>query len=664
LALKTWNGKTTQTGIMADKNGFANRPTTIAYDAFISYNHAGDRSTAEQLQRSLESFAKPLFRRRSMRVFRDDTNLEATPDLWGTVVEALGKSGFFILLASPESAQSKWVDREVSTYLDNHDRTRIGVVLTAGKLPWTDPDTQPGVPECAVSPRAFERLGIYQQEPLVIDLRPYRNAADRLNTRKPGYDNAIATLAASILRRDKDSLFGDHITRQRRMRTSVGVATIAFVALGLFGIKQFQTASTEALAKRENRARSLASYSRDPKPCPAPVEASNAALKMLLATAALQVTQRAGDPPISFARQVLLQTLARRTLGNSNGLPSFIPQSRGSWRVSPMIFSAGGRSLYGYALRNGVRRWICPGHDPMHCAGRMAGQVIGALRGAYGSVVFSPDRRWLAATNRTGTQVSVRSLLDDEPTTTLKLKFSSKVFSLSYEARRLLTASAKGMQLWHLRADPPSNIPLDPPDEARVTAAAFSHDGQWLAASTKTGMYLWDIEESTAAPARQLDKDHIDHSSIAFSAGGRWLAAGANLWDLDDEGFTHTLLPVNGQRVVVVNFSDDGRWLFLGGETYANISARLWDLHAIETEKEPLVLLDERNMGGARYNLGVLSAAFSPDGRWLATAIREKQRILLWPLAVADMITVGHKVAGRALSPEEAACYELSDLLD
>jgi len=112
------------------------------------------------------------------------------------------------------------------------------VVLTAGKLPWTDLDIRPGAPQCAVSPRVYEQFGIDQQEPPVIDLRPYRSAADGLNTTKPGYDNAIATLAASILRRDKDTLFGEHITRQRRIRMYVGVAAVVFLALGLFRITQ------------------------------------------------------------------------------------------------------------------------------------------------------------------------------------------------------------------------------------------------------------------------------------------------------------------------------------------------------------------------------------------------------------------------------------------
>ncbi len=51
---------------------------TSEYDAFISYSHALDGSLARALQTGLERFAKPWYRPRALRVFRDTTNLAAT----------------------------------------------------------------------------------------------------------------------------------------------------------------------------------------------------------------------------------------------------------------------------------------------------------------------------------------------------------------------------------------------------------------------------------------------------------------------------------------------------------------------------------------------------------------------------------------------------------
>jgi hypothetical protein len=84
------------------------------YHAFISYSRAGDGKLAPALQRGLQRFAKPWYRVRALRVFRDDASLSANPNLWASIEQALDDSAFFILLASPESGQSKWVAEELA----------------------------------------------------------------------------------------------------------------------------------------------------------------------------------------------------------------------------------------------------------------------------------------------------------------------------------------------------------------------------------------------------------------------------------------------------------------------------------------------------------------------------------------------------------------------
>jgi len=76
------------------------------YAAFISYSHALDGALAPSLQASVEEFGRVWYRRRALRLFRDSTNLAATPHLWGSIEVALRGSAWFVLLASPDSAQS------------------------------------------------------------------------------------------------------------------------------------------------------------------------------------------------------------------------------------------------------------------------------------------------------------------------------------------------------------------------------------------------------------------------------------------------------------------------------------------------------------------------------------------------------------------------------
>ena len=87
------------------------RAETASYAAFISYSHAVDGSLAPALQQALHRFAKPWYRLRALRVFRDESTLAVSPGLWSSIEQALAGSRCFILLASPEAAASPWVQR-------------------------------------------------------------------------------------------------------------------------------------------------------------------------------------------------------------------------------------------------------------------------------------------------------------------------------------------------------------------------------------------------------------------------------------------------------------------------------------------------------------------------------------------------------------------------
>ena len=61
---------------------------SLSYDAFISYSHAKDKAIATALQGVVQKLGKPWYRRRALRVFRDDTSLSATPHLWPAIERA------------------------------------------------------------------------------------------------------------------------------------------------------------------------------------------------------------------------------------------------------------------------------------------------------------------------------------------------------------------------------------------------------------------------------------------------------------------------------------------------------------------------------------------------------------------------------------------------
>ena len=79
----------------------------MRYDAFISYSHAADNAAAPALQAALHAFARPWNRMRALRVFRDQTSLAASPELWPAIEAALADARWLLLMASPEAAASR-----------------------------------------------------------------------------------------------------------------------------------------------------------------------------------------------------------------------------------------------------------------------------------------------------------------------------------------------------------------------------------------------------------------------------------------------------------------------------------------------------------------------------------------------------------------------------
>src|SRR6478609_8139263 len=73
---------------------------------------------------------------RALRVFRDSTDLTASPDLWGKVTEAMDRSRYLIVVLSPHAAASKWVNKEVSYWLHHRGPDHLLFVVAGGSVAW------------------------------------------------------------------------------------------------------------------------------------------------------------------------------------------------------------------------------------------------------------------------------------------------------------------------------------------------------------------------------------------------------------------------------------------------------------------------------------------------------------------------------------------------
>jgi hypothetical protein len=199
------------------------------YDGFISYSHAADGQLAPRLQAGAQSFAKPWWRRRALLVFRDETGLSVNPHLWSSISDALDDSRWFILLCSPESAQSPWVEREIKHWREHHDPARILPVLTDGEWMW-DASTQAFSPGSTAVPPAL--WDAFDEEPRHLDLR-WAREAEQLHLRNGRFRTAVAELAAPMRGVPREELESDEIRIHRRAVRLAWTAAIVLVALSL-----------------------------------------------------------------------------------------------------------------------------------------------------------------------------------------------------------------------------------------------------------------------------------------------------------------------------------------------------------------------------------------------------------------------------------------------
>ena len=206
----------------------------LKYGGFISYSHGGDAAFAQRLQRDVERFAKPWNKPRAVRIFRDDTHLSASPDLWSSIESALEQSDWLILLSSPEAAASKWVDKEIGWWLDRHGSTEhVLMVLTAGELVWDDQQGRFDRDRSTAVPAAL--AGSLDAEPLWIDARWSRELS-HVDVSDPRMQRAVVDVASAVRGIDKDELVGEAVEEQRRTRRLVRGAWSALTVLVVFAL--------------------------------------------------------------------------------------------------------------------------------------------------------------------------------------------------------------------------------------------------------------------------------------------------------------------------------------------------------------------------------------------------------------------------------------------
>jgi hypothetical protein len=208
------------------------------------------------MEHGLERLARPWTRLRAMSVFRDESDLTLNPDLWASISRRLDSSRYLVLMLSPESAASPWVNKEAGHWLDARGPDGLLLVWTGGELDWDDTAGDFSESSTALLPVL---RGRFDNEPLYLDLRWARQQPD-LSLNTPAFRVAVAQVAAPIRGIAPDELVDEDVRLRRRARrlgraAIVTVAVLAVVAgiaaaLAVRNARQADRRAREAVARQ------------------------------------------------------------------------------------------------------------------------------------------------------------------------------------------------------------------------------------------------------------------------------------------------------------------------------------------------------------------------------------------------------------------------------
>jgi WD40 repeat protein len=221
------------------------------YHAFISYSHK-DNKWADWLIRSLESFKVPKeligtknkdgdeVPSKLSPVFRDREELPTRADLGDVILDSLKRSHYLIVICSPNSSRSMWVNQEIQLFKKLHGEHKVLAIIVDGEPNAfdfkNDPDHEAFPEALRYIVDSEGNLTEQRTEPLAADAREHGDGKERSKVK----------LAAGLLGVGFNDLWQREKRREKKQRiifTSIASAVFVTVsALGIFSAIQWQEA--------------------------------------------------------------------------------------------------------------------------------------------------------------------------------------------------------------------------------------------------------------------------------------------------------------------------------------------------------------------------------------------------------------------------------------
>src|SRR6202007_1930641 len=146
------------------------------------------------------------------------------------IQKALDESEYLIYMASPFSASSYWVAREIEYWIANKSIDKLLIVLTEGEIAWDHKSDIFLNAESNSLPTILDKK--FTVEPFYIDLRTARTQKD-LSLENPIFKKEILKLAAQLHNKEPKDLAGEEVAAHNKMMRGRNAA-IAILALFFF----------------------------------------------------------------------------------------------------------------------------------------------------------------------------------------------------------------------------------------------------------------------------------------------------------------------------------------------------------------------------------------------------------------------------------------------